>query len=353
MAAVHSIDRSGHAFRINRRHAVAGAATAVGCAALGQTSAFATTSLGAQMIEAVEDWLATLNGLQRNQALFDFDDRRRRRWSYMWGDRPAPGLRLEDMSAAQEDAAMALLATGLSGYGLETATNIMLQQDILRDEWSKGSADRNRKRFSVMIFGTPSHDTPWAWRWEGHHLTITYTLIGDRIVAHTPKAFSSEPNTVPSGRHKGLVVLPENETLGRALFDALSPANRSVALLRETSFGNILALPGRERDIEDREGVPLGDLPQGQVDIVSRLIELYTSDHLARPLALEQRQRIAHQDLTEVRFGWAGSNTPGETMYYRIHGETFLIEFAVLRNQPQHHHTIVHDLERHLGDHVL
>ena len=68
--------------------------------------------------------------------------------------------------------------------------NIMLQQDILRDQWGKGSPDRNRERFSLMIFGEPSDTEPWSWRWEGHHLTITYTLVGDRIISTTPKAFS-------------------------------------------------------------------------------------------------------------------------------------------------------------------
>ncbi len=304
------------------------------------------------MRELATDWLTQLDDSQRSEATYSFDSRTRRRWNYMLGSAFANGLALESMTPVQKDAAMALLDAVLSPYGLLTAENIMLQQDIMRDEWGKGSPDRNRERFSLQIYGTPSPIEPWAWRWEGHHLTITFTLLGDEIVSQTPKAFSSEPNTVPSGPHRGLVVL-ENEALGRALFADLDDKERKAALIRESSYGNILSKPGREDAIDQLEGVPLGELSEGKADLVRRLIELYTSDHLVGTLAEAQRARVSSEDDAAIRFGWAGPNVENESMYYRIHGATFLIEFATLRGQPQHHHTIVHDLARNFGDHVL
>ena len=203
-----------------------------------------------------------------------------------------------------------------------------------------------------MVFGTPSPTAPWAWRWEGHHLTITFTLLGNRIIAHTPKAFSSEPNTVPSGPYRGLVVLPENESLGRALFADLAGSRQRKARLRDQSFGNILTLAGREGLVGTPAGIALGDLNTSQGNIARRLIDLYTFEHLAKPLADQQRQRIRGQDLASARFGWAGDPGRG-SIYYRLHGETFLIEFATLPEQPLHHHTIVHDLQRNLGDYAI
>ncbi|MEO0622312.1 MAG: DUF3500 domain-containing protein [Pseudomonadota bacterium] len=327
------------------------AALATTLPALPNTGWAATAPVGQSMRSLASDWLALLSAAQRDTATFGFESRTRRRWNYMLGSAFANGLALERMSAPQKDAAMALLATALSPEGLATAENIMLQQDILRDEWRKGSPDRNRERFSLQIYGEPSPTDPWAWRWEGHHLTITITLVGDEVVSQTPKAFSSEPNTVPSGPHRGLVVLPENETLGRALFADMSSSTKRTALLRERSFGNILTKPGREDSIGAPAGVPLADLPPAQAEIVRQLIALYTSDHLTGPLAEGQRARIAAEDEGAIRFGWAGENREGQSVYYRIHGETFLIEFATLRGQPEHHHTIVHDLERNFGDH--
>ncbi|MEO1067160.1 MAG: DUF3500 domain-containing protein [Pseudomonadota bacterium] len=304
---------------------------------------------GASMGDLASRWIASLTEAQTKNALFAFDDPLRAKWNYMLGARFAPGVALENMSQPQKDMAIELLAAGLSRSGFDTASNIMLQQDILRDEWKKGSPDRNRERFSLAIFGTPGPSSPWSWRWEGHHLTITFTLIGDEIISHTPKAFSSEPNTVPSGPHKGLVVLPDNERLGRAVFAELKGAERKKALVSETSVGNITATAGREFRYKMKQGVALGDLTTSQADKLRHLIDVYTKNHLPGALADDQGRRLSAKDLAGVHFAWAGQNRENESIYYRIHGDTFLIEFATLRNQPLHHHTAVHDLEHHLG----
>lgn len=333
----------------DRRTVLAGATAVL---ALGATPALAANT-GKLFRERVTRWLNLLELEQRADAMFELGGRTWQRWNYMTGSIVAPGLPLERMTPEQKDAALEVLDTGLSQYGMRTAENIMLQQDILRDEWGKGSPDRNRERFSLMIFGEPSETGPWGLRWEGHHLTITFTMVGDEVVSQTPKAFSSEPNTVPSGPHKGLVVLPENETLGRALFGDLKGAVRDKALLREDSYGNVRALAGREDRFTALEGVALGDLGQGQQDIAQRLIQIYTYDHLQGSLALEQAGRLRGEDPAAIHFGWAGPNVADESMYYRLQGKTFLIEFATLFGQPLHHHTVVHDLERNLGRHRI
>lgn len=336
--------------RFTRRHLL-GATAALAAVAASPANA-AEPPVGRLLRERVARWLGLLSEAEHAAATFPFEGRTRRAWNYMLGSRPARGLPLEHMSPAQKDAARDVLATALSGWGLETAENIMLQQDILRDEWGKGSPDRNRERFSLQVYGTPSPTAPWAWRWEGHHLTMTVTQIGDEVVSMTPKAFSSEPNTVPSGPHRGLVVL-ENEALGRALFADLAPSARRAALVRERSYGNILAKPGREGAVGRPEGVALGDLPERQAEMAERLVALYTSEHLAGPLAAEARARIAAEDRAAIRFAWAGPNAAEESLYYRLHGANVLIEFATLYGQPQHHHTVVHDLGRNFGDHRL
>lgn len=331
-----------------RRAVLAGAASL----SLAPSASIAANS-GKLMRERVLLWLDMLEEDQRVSAILELGGSTWRRWNYMLGSAPPPGLALEHMTAAQKDAALDLLDTGLSKYGFDTAMNIMLQQDILWDEWRKGRADRNRERFGLMVFGEPSETDAWGWRWEGHHLTITFTLVGDRIISQTPKAFSSEPNTVPSGPHRGLIVLPENEVLGRALFADLKSAERGKALLSKRSYGNITTSAGREDTITALEGVALGELSQSQQDIAQRLIQIYTYDHLQGSIAMDQVGRLRGEDLSAVHFSWSGQNDPDESIYYRLHGKTFLIEFATLYNQPQHHHTVVHDPERNLGQHEL
>ncbi|MEM8622225.1 MAG: DUF3500 domain-containing protein [Pseudomonadota bacterium] len=340
---------------LTRRSALVGIGAASLAPALPFVTAAADTTpdaLGPLLRERVVRWLDMLDEAQRRTARFDFDSATRRRWNYMLGARFANGLALENMTPPQKDAARDVLATVLSAEGLEIAENIMLQQDILRDELRKGSRDRNRERFSLQIYGTPSATEPWSWRWEGHHLTITLTMVRDKVVSMTPKAFSSEPNTVPSGPYRGMVVL-ENETLGRALYAELDGSLRRAATLRDRSYGNILLKPGQEDRLGAPEGLALGDMPQPQAEKLRRLLALYMTDHLAGPLAALQEDRLAGEDTAAIRFGWAGANREDESIYYRLQGAGFAIEFATLRGQPQHHHTVVHDHAHNFGDATL
>ncbi|MEL6167579.1 MAG: DUF3500 domain-containing protein [Pseudomonadota bacterium] len=312
-----------------------------------------SAATGSSMRSAAGEFLATLDTPRRNAALFAFGARQRRAWNFMLGSRAAPGLALERMTPNQSEAALALLATGTSALGFTKARNIMLQQDILRDEWNKGAPDRNSRRFSVQIYGAPSATDPWSWRWEGHHLSLTFTVVGDEVVSTTPSAFSSEPNTVPSGPHRGLTVLKEEETLARRLFSDLSGDAREQALAFPTSPGNILSVRGAEVQVaREAAGIPLANLPEGQADMVRRLIEVYTTEVLPAPLARQQAARIRGEDDAAIRFAWGGADLSG-SIYYRITGQNLLIEFATLRNQPQHLHAVFHDTARNFGAHTI
>lgn len=338
---------------VDRRTFLTASAAAGLSAAVPWSASAESSSIGAVMRERAAALLGELDEQQRDAALFPFDDGARKAWNFMLGSRRAPGLALEQMTPTQKDLALDLLASGTSEFGLEKAKNIMLQQDILRDEWSKGSRDRNRERFCVQIFGTPASTGAWSWRWEGHHLSLTFTLRDDDVISTTPSSFSSEPNTVPSGPHRGLVVLKEEEVLGRKLFSDLKGPPRRKALVWARSPGNIQSNRGAEaRVAAEAAGVPLGDLTQQQADMATRLIEVYTSEVLPAPLAEAQQARLKAQNLADVRFAWGGENLDG-SIYYRLTGKDLLIEFASLYNQPLHLHAVFHDTARNFGAHLV
>ncbi len=331
----------------------AGLSTLIPGAARAEATSTDTKATGVLMRERATALLAALDEEQRDAALFAFDTRARKAWNFMLGSRRAPGLALEQMSPGQKDLALDLLASGTSHFGLEKAMNIMLQQDILRDEWGKGSPDRNRERFCVQFYGTPASTGAWSWRWEGHHLSLTFTLRDDEVISATPSSFSSEPNTVPSGPHQGLVVLKEEEVLGRQLFGDLDGANRRHALVWKRSPGNIQSNRGAEHSVAgEAAGVPLGDLTQVQADMAERLIEIYTSEVLPPALADEQTARLRNEDMAAIRFAWGGANLDG-SIYYRLTGADLLIEFASLVNQPLHLHAVFHDTARNFGAHLV
>ena len=301
-------------------------------------------------LAAAADFLGKLSPEGVARARFAFGDDVHRHWNFM-GTGVKPGLPLELMRAAEKDAASTLLQILLSPHGYDKARMIMLCQDVMRD-LGNGPADRNSERFSIAIFGEPAADRVWGVRIEGHHLSLSWTLLGDDLAAITPASFSVIPQHIPVGDRKGTVVLDQEETLGRTLINDLTGSKRAAAIFADSLPGNVLAQAGKEDRFTTKEGIAVADLTTAQQDLLWELIEATTVLPWPSPVAERQRQRIKEGDPASVHFAWAGSFNPGEMFYYRIHGDSFVLEFTSVFGNPEHLHAIYHDPERTLGRHL-
>ena len=331
---------------------LAGALAAVG-AGLAAGPAAAQAAPRTEVLPRARAFAALLSPTQREFASFPFGGRVHRGWNY-FGARAKPGLRLEQMRADKASAAMDLLSALLSPAGLAKFDRVRVLQDVLRERGA-GPADRNAGRFSFALFGEPSDTDPWGLRVEGHHLSLSFTMMGPEVVSVTPSSFSSNPNEVRGGRHDGLVALREEHEDAARLMRDLSASNAARARVFDRPFGNILATAGREGRLfgAPREGVPLVDLHPAQRDLAMRIVDAYAVDHLAGPLAAEQAARVRMGDPGAIHLAWGGGTAVGDLMYYRLHGDSFVIELATNPPEPLHLHTIRHDPERHLGRHAV
>jgi hypothetical protein len=131
------------------------------------------------VVEGAQAFLGTLDPDRRERATFAFGDESWRGWNYFGaGGFIKPGLRLEEMDAAQREAAWGMLATILSPEGLAKAQRVMDLQDVLME---LGSTGRSSLRFSVAVFGEPSATGVFGLRLEGHHLSLSYTVRAVRF----------------------------------------------------------------------------------------------------------------------------------------------------------------------------
>src|SRR5262249_19776171 len=157
----------------DRRTVVLGGSALLGAAALPPAVAGAAEpGLGsaAELLAAMRRFLAGLEPDKRKAASFAWNGPEWRGWNYFGFPRGIkPGLRLEQMDAAQKTAAWDLLATLLSSQGLAKAKNVMLLQDVLASQ-GDGAGQRSSERFSLAVFGTPADAGAWGVRLEGHHL---------------------------------------------------------------------------------------------------------------------------------------------------------------------------------------
>src|SRR6185295_12027015 len=148
------------------------------------------------------------------------------------------------------------------------------------------------ERFSFAVFGTPAAAGSWGLRLEGHHLTQSISVREGQIVSVTPSSFSAIPNRVTSGRYAGLVTLKDEETLARRLLGDLDARRQARARLSDSQIHNILSYAGRERANAQRTGLAAAELGAAQRDLLWRLIDTYSVDYLAPPLAATQKARV-------------------------------------------------------------
>ena len=334
----------------DRRSVIVTGAALLGTAAL---PARAATDAGlgsaSDLLGKVQTFLSGLEPDKRKAASFAWNGSEWRGWNYFGASGyMKPGLRLEQMSATQKEAAWNVLAAVWSSAGVSKAKNVMLLQDILA-AMGNGKGLRSSERFSLSVFGTPAETGSWGFRCEGHHLTQSVAVRDGRIVSVTPSSFSASPNRVQTGPHTGLNTLKQEEGLARRLMADLAPKLQSRARIGESTPYNILSYAGRERANANKVGVAAAELSNAQRDLLWQMVELYSVEHFPAQLSTAQRTRVQSGDRQAVHFAWYGPNTPEKAYGYRVIGDGFVIEMASVDAEAQHLHTIYHDLGNVLG----
>jgi hypothetical protein len=337
--------------QLDRRRVLVAGGALIGATVIPSAGGALEASLGsaADLTARTRAFLAGLDPDKRKAATFAWDGREWRGWNYFgFPSVTKPGLRLEQMDAAQKDLAWSLLATVMSPEGIKKAKNVMILQDVLM-ELGDGVGQRSPERFSFAVYGTPGDTGTWGFRLEGHHLHQSIAVRDGHIASVSPSSFSCNPNRVKSGRHAGLVTLQAEEALARRLIGDLSPQLQGKARVSNTPIDNILSYAGRERANARKVGLPASELASAQRDLIWQLIETYAVDHLSSSLASAQKARVRQGDREAVHFAWYGPNMSERAFGYRVIGDGFVIELGSVDPAALHLHTIYHDLGNVLG----
>lgn len=305
-----------------------------------------TGDVGSAIAAAARALLAALDASERGRIVQAFEGDARERWHYTPQRRQ--GLAIGDLGDAERAALHALLGAALGERGQAKVEGILRIEPILGQ--IEGNAGfRDPGRYHVMLFGAPADAAPWGWRFEGHHLSLNFTHVGQGV-ASTPAFFGANPARVPSGPDRGLRVLGEEEDAGRALFAMLTAAQQQRARLAGSAPDDIVTGNDRRARLAGFEGLPAAEMTAAQREHLVRLIAMYTGN-LHPALAAAHMARIQGAGIERVHFAWAGSAEPGRGHYYRIHGPTHLIEYD--NRGGNHIHTVFRDLENDFGEDLL
>ncbi len=310
-----------------------------------------TEASGPDMAGAAQQLLAGLNDEQKAKAVVAFDSKERFNWNFVpLQDKEKrstrKGLPLEDMTADQKKAALALVRAGTSKQGDLAAVTIMSLEAILRDQEKSGAMVRNPEWYFFTIFGTPSKTGNWGWRVEGHHLSLNFTLEGTQIVSATPNFFGANPAEIKSGPRKGVRPLEPTEQLAFELFKSLDGEQAKIAH-QEKPFGE----PGQNTikpNVGEPVGLPAAKMTAAQKATLTRLLKSYTERMPPEVGAVELKGALA--ELPRVHFAFTGAAENGKGHTYRVQGPAFVIEFLNMQadsaGNPANH---IHSVWRHIA----
>jgi hypothetical protein len=185
-------------------------------------------------------------------------------------------------------------------------------------------------------------------RWEGHHISLHWTIVNGTAIATTPQFFGSNPAEVREGPQKGTRALHAEEDLGRALVTALTDAQRSVAVIAPAAPNDILTTNTRKAAILENTGLAYADMTTAQRGMLLALIEEYASAQ-PKALAAERVAKLRKAGLDGIKFAWMGGIEKGALHYYRVQGPTFLIEYDCVQNGGNHIHAVWRDFDGDFG----
>ncbi|WP_447971097.1 DUF3500 domain-containing protein [Nitrospira sp. M1] len=286
------------------------------------------------------------------QMVLKFTDQNRENWQF-WPTARA-GLSLEYMSAEQRMLVHDLLTHTLSSAGYLKVVTIMQLEEIL-DVLDDVGLPRSVDHYVWVLFGTPSMESAWGWRFEGHHVSLNVTVSPDGLSV-TPSFLGSNPGEVTSGPLAGLRVHGIQEDLARKLVMSLNDSQKKAAILSEQAPAEIFAANLRKpreqwNDWEESlepQGISVASLDELQQFWIRRILDEAIANY--RPeISLGITDTI---NLDVLRFAWMGSTERRKPHYFRLQGPDFVFEYDNVQNG-NHVHAVWRSKSNDFGAGIL
>lgn len=356
------------------------------------------------MVEAARAWLGSLDDGQREAARWPWPaEEERHRWYYTPTDHG--GLPLARMGQRQQQLAMRLVASGLSRPGFVTVSTILGLENVL-DQLEGWQVDWGRERgrdpqlYWLRVFGEPSTEGPWSWRFGGHHVSVHHVVLDGTVQGSTPCFLGADPAASPLlGGHvlrplgaledlaRDLIGSFDEETATKAVISAVAPTDLVTGNRPRVGEGDkAMGLPevwrgrfddprladaveefqrqadahiGITPEHHDRlsltakpKGVSAAEMTAGQRDQLRAVLMTFLG-RVPDELAEQEAKKFAGDAIKDVRFAWAGSREPGRPHYYRLQGPHLLAEYDNTQREANHVHTVWRDPVNDFGDDVL
>jgi hypothetical protein len=321
---------------------------------LATSSSFAQKNSNSAVLKASNDFLNSISKELKSEAMFDFNDEQRKSWFYT--PVPRKGLDYRKLSDLQKKLAMNVLKASLSDSGTKTALAIMQLEGVLHvlEKRPADSKHRDSEKYYFSFFGTPDAKNLWAWRIEGHHLSLNYSSEEGKISSATPLFFGTNPARVPAGMPlpEGTEVLKTETNLGFNFIASLNAEQHAKAKINDTAPYDMVSSNNAVAEINQDEGLLFTDMTNSQQMELMKVVSYYVK-RSPDGFANEFMKKIESAGLNNLHFVWMGGEKWGEGHYYRIHNSVVLIEYDCTQNENNHVHSVIRDLTNDWGEDVI
>lgn len=310
------------------------------------------------MVDASKQLLSVLYEDQLEKAHHPFEDQNRA----VWNNLPThsfmrEGLPLGEMNDRQKIAFHSLLQSALSEQGyLKVQVIIEQDQNRRKEVFEENGFTTNMTMYGhdyyyFTLFGEPDMDNTWGWRFEGHHISLHFTLSPEGISV-TPMFVGVDPREITEGPYAGYSFMNEEANIAWELINSLDESQSSASLMDGKMPDDVLTREGNEPHTQKAFGLKVGKMSERQQADVKALIRAWVYN-LKYPLAEQEMQKIEKAGIDKLQFAWSGDKGLHEARYYRIQGPACLIEYDNRTYEYWHIHSLWRSLPDDFGKEVI
>lgn len=292
-------------------------------------------------------FLNALNNEQKSKALLDFNDPLKDKWHYLPHSMfVREGISIKELQHEQKQLLFNLLQTSLSKSGYNKTRKIIDLENVL----AKISGDpvyRDSEKYYATFYGNPATDKIWSWSFEGHHISLNFTISGKKT-SFSPRFFGSNPATITTGKRKGERTLYKEDDLALKLINTFSKDQKQQASLKNRPFKDIYTKNKSKVKALKTTGISFKDLNKEQQKELLQLITVHIA-YMPEEKAANKLNKIKEEGLDAIHFSWSGAYQVNKPHYYRIQGKSFVAEFDNLQNNAKHIHVVWRDFNGDFG----
>ena len=296
---------------------------------------------GVGMATAAAKLTAELPADLKQKMMYKFDDPERLNWHFIPRDRN--GVVLWDLNGEPRKAADELVKSGLSAAGYAKTLQVRSLEEVLYlFEDGEEEYRRNRRhphKYHITIFGTPGDTGEWGWRFEGHHVSLNFTIKDGVVISSTPEFFGANPGLIDAGPKRSLRVLGKREDLARDLLKACTEAQQKQMWISKEAPDDIRGAGTPQPVVTEPVGLRYADMSPEQQKLLRELIAEYVAAMPAQ-VVRDRMKAIEKSGLDNIRIGWWGESERNQRHHYVVQGESFIIEYNNTQNEANHVHAM-------------